>query len=235
MKRASSVLGKKLALVSCVIMLIGLLSVTAAAVTYAGQEAEIAPDVKILAVKDATGVTATLKNLTPASVSVSFIFAVYEPDGKLSYHKLYSVAAEAESSAVQRFEYDTAAHPDYIIKLFAWDILGFAPRGKDLSSARCITIDGSDVAYDGVRYVSGDPAVTAFSYVRLDEITKRGVAYAAAKSGSQWTHARAGSVDVIIAYRSPVHIGAALPQIETADLRVPNGNNRTRVVITLTE
>ncbi|MDR0382280.1 MAG: hypothetical protein LBH86_09870 [Oscillospiraceae bacterium] len=235
MKNARSVFKKRLAFVSCIIMLISLLSVTATAVTDAAQEMEIVPGVKISAVKDATGVTATLKNLTAANVSANFIFAVYEPNGRLSYQKIYSVTAEAAASVIQRFDYDTASHPDYIIKLFAWDILGLVPQCNDLSSSRCIVVDGSNVVYDGATYVGGDPAVTAFSYVKLDELTKRGMAYSATKSDNRWAHTRASDVDVIIAYRSPERIGAALPHIEMADLRIPNGSSRTRVVITLTE
>ena len=228
MKRTNTVLKKRLALALSIIILVGLLPLKTMA-------AGVPSDIEIFGVKDGTGVTATLDNNTSASVSVILVFAVYEPNGRLSYNKDYPVAVGASSSATQRFDYDVAAHPDYIYKLFAWDNPSFAPLCKDITSKRCITVDGSDAVYDGIGLnVTANPAVTDFMFVMVDEMTKRGgVAYNAEKAGGKWTHTKAEGVDVIIAYRPADYIGAALPDIEMTNLRLPDGNNRTRVVISL--
>ena len=228
MKRARSVIRNRLALALSIIMLIGLLpSITSAA--------DAAPGMGLLGVKDSTGVTATLSNNTAASVNAVIIFAVYEPNGRLSYNKDFPAAVGANLSATQRFDYDVAAHPDYIYKLYAWNSLNFAPLCGDISSKKCITVDGSNAIYDAIGLnVAADPGINEFMFVMVDEMTKRGgIAYNAVKSGGKWTHAKAEGVDVILAYRPADYIGAALPDIEKTDLRMPDGVNRTRVVISL--
>ncbi|MDR0671025.1 MAG: hypothetical protein LBF64_01800 [Oscillospiraceae bacterium] len=234
MKRARSIFAKRLAFVASILMLIGFLPLIPEAAGYADPGAESALEIHLRAVKEATGVTATLKNPTSADIHANFIFAAYGSDGKLRYHRLYAVTIGADSSEVQRFDYDIAAHPDHIIKVFAWDQLSFAPLYKEITSARCITVDGSDIVYDGVSAV-GDPEVTAFTFVMIDEMTRRGRAYTATKSGRRWTHTGAEDVDVVLAYRPSAYIGGALPTLEMSDLRAPNGNNRARVVISLSD
>ncbi len=81
--------------------------------------------------------------------------------------------------------------------------------------------------------VTGDPAVTRFMYVKADELGKTGVPYIAEKTGDDWTHTRVYDVDVIIAQRPAVFTGGALPKLATTTLRMSNGNNRMRVIISM--
>jgi hypothetical protein len=224
MNRVRSVSQRRLILALGVILLLSFLPQN---VTAAG-----AGDVKISAVKDSAGVLATLNNLTSADVSASLIFAVYGQNGKLNYVKEYPVTAGANSSANQRFDFDFAALPDYIIKLFAWDGSGFVPLCRGLSSCLSVTIDGSGVVYDGIGLnVSADPGVTRFDFVMIDEFTKRGAAYTGIRANSRWTHAKAEGVDVIIAYKPAEVIGSVLPDIAVSELPMANGVNTTRVLV----
>ncbi len=226
MKRVRSIFKKRLSLVLVVIMLIGFLPLITA------EAAEAAPIASIAAVKDSTGVSATLNNFTPTGINASLIFAVYEPSGKLSYIKEYPVTAGAGSSATQRFNYDVATHPDNIIKLFAWDRLTFIPLCSEISSSLCITVDGSGAAYNGIS-VTAASDVKEFTYVRIDQLTKRGKAFTATKTGNTWTHAKAEGVDVVIAFRPLQNIGGALPDVAMTELSMINGVNKIRVVVTL--
>ncbi|MDR0424078.1 MAG: hypothetical protein LBH39_01230 [Clostridiales Family XIII bacterium] len=239
MKKTSAIFKKLPAAALIAVLLVSLLPMQAAADEYAAGQpdapavaAAAATDVTATAAKSPTGINATLKNAGPAEISVSLILAVYETNGKLIYSKAYPVTAGAGASASQAFEYDVAANADCIYKLFAWDGASFIPLSKEVTSARCIIIDGSDVAYDGVR-VTGDPDVSEFTYVKIDEMAKRGLAYTASKSGDIWAQARASGVDVILAYKPAAQIGSALPEIDITELRIPNGSNKTRVVISL--
>lgn len=226
MKRARSTFKKRLSLVLSLVMLLGFLPLVT------GTAAETAPGASFTATKDAAGVTATLNNLSAAGIDASFLLAVYMSDGQLVYCKEYQVTVGAQSTASQRFDYDIAAHPDYIVKVFAWDRVTFVPLCKDMTSALCVTVDGSGVIYDGMN-VMGTAGATKFTYVKVDEFTKRGKAFTATKSGSTWTHAKADGVDVVIAYRPAKYIGSTLPVATMTELRMPNGVNRKRIVITL--
>lgn len=201
------------------------------AVGVAGAEATV-PVARLTAVRDAAGVTATLYNPSAIGIDASLIFAAYDPDGRLVYMKDYPVTAAAGASAAQRFDYDVAGSPNYVFNVFAWDGDTFLPLSKDVSSARYITIDGSGAVYDG-RRVYGNSEVTEFTFVLVDEMTKRGSAYTATKSGDKWTRARADDVDVVIAQAPVEIIGGALPELGLADLREPSGSSGMRVVISL--
>ena len=229
MKRASFIFKKKLALtLSIVIVLIGLLPLSAGAL-------EADSGIIISGIEDATGVNTTLSNPTSAIVNANLILAIYGPDGKLVYGKAYPVSVEAGASVNQRFEYDIASIaviPGYSMKLFAWDKVSYAPLCKEVTSARYLTIDGNDVVFDGVNVI-GDSSVTEFKYVALDEFQKRGTAYTAVKSGDGWTFAPAEGIDVVIAFKPGNIIGGALPDVKLTELRMPNGNNTMRAVISL--
>ena len=139
MKRTRSTFKKRLTLVLSIIMIIGLLPSTTLADDYASTDAVsfaavAAADVNvnIQASKDAAGVTAALINNSAIGVSANLVLAVYEPNGRLCYNKDYIVTIGANDLASQRFDYNVAAHPEYIYKLFAWDPLSFAPLCKEL-------------------------------------------------------------------------------------------------------
>jgi hypothetical protein len=225
MKRALSISKKILIMGISIIMILGFFPINAAA-------ADPVSGINLTAVKDPAGVTATLSNSTSASVSASLVFAIYEPNGKLGYIKQYPVTAGANSSAVQRFDFDFSTLTDYIIKLFAWDGTGFIPLSNEMSSCLSITIDGSGVVYDGIGInVIANTGVADFKFVMLDEFTKRGAVYSALKAGKIWAHSKMDGVDVIIAYKPADFIGSALPDIEVSDLRMPNGVNKVRVLV----
>jgi hypothetical protein len=224
MKRAGLIPRKILTLMLIAVMLVGFLPLTSMAADTA--------NINITAAEDQTGVTATFNNPTSASVSVSLIFAAYGKNGKLSYTKEYPLTAGANASVTQKFDFDFTAQPDCIIKLFAWDGTGFIPFCKEMSSSYCVTIDGSNATYDGVGLnVIADPAVTGFTFVMIDQFTKRGAAFTAEKINKMWSHAKVEGMDVIIAYKPAEFIGSALPEIEVTDLRAPNGVNITRVIV----
>jgi hypothetical protein len=225
MKIVGLIFNKRLVLALCVIMLVGFLPLSATA-------ADVAPGVNITAVKDLTGVTATINNTTAASCTASLIFAVYDQNGRLSYSKEYPITVAANSSANQKFDFDFVAKPDGILKLFAWNSVGFIPLSKERMSCLSITIDGSGVVYDGIGVnVSAAPTVKEFQFVMIDEFTKRGGAYTATKLSNKWSHVKTEGVDVVIAYKPTEFIGSALPDMEITDLRMPNGLNQTRVII----
>jgi hypothetical protein len=198
MKRARSVCKKRLALVFGIIMLVGLLPFSAIA-------AEAAPGVSILAEKDSKGVTANIYDFASKGVDVHFIFAVYEANGKLNYIKeaLVTVAAGA-SYGTQRFDFDIAAHPDYIVRVFAWDRLSLIPI-----------------------------EVTDSFLVAVDELKKTGAAYKVTQSGNQWAYTRAADVDVVIAYKPRNYIGGSLPDLDLTYLRRPTGVKKVFVIVSL--
>jgi len=220
---------KRLALMLCIIMLIGLLPLHATAT--------LAEGVSILGVKDATGVTATLSNPTDENVDAFLILAVYEQDGKLVYFKQNQVTAAAGLSANQRFDYNVYENGEYTYKLYAWDI-SYIPLCADVSiehiPALCVTVDGSDAESDGF-YVTAAPEVTEFMYVKVDTVKKIGTAYKASKSGNIWTHAKVPGANVIITYKPESVIGGALPtaKLTYLDTRVSNNANKIRIVISL--
>ena len=224
MRKARSIISMRLALILSVVLLIGFLPSSAMAANAA--------DISVTAVKDQAGVTAALNNLTSASVTATLVFAVYNPEGRLSYVKQYSVTAGAKASANQRFDFDFSSQPEHIIKLFVWDGIGFMPLCTELSSCLSIAIDNSGVIYDGIGVnVTAASGTTAFKFVMIDEFTKRGGAYLGAKTSGKWSHARLAGADVIIAYKPADVIGSALPDLDVTDLRLTDGSTITRILV----
>jgi len=224
MKR--STFKKRLALMLGIIMIVGLLPLHATA----------AESVSVLGVKDAAGVTATVKNLSTESVDVLLLLAVYESNGKLNYVDVYTVTAAAGASVNRRFDFDVMADREYTYKLFAWDPVSYVPLCQDASPEPelCVIVDGSDVEFDGI-FVDAGPEVTEFMYVRVDGVKRIGVAYTAKKAGGVWTHTKVVGADVIIAYKPLSIIGGALPVVRLTylDTRVSNNANKIRIVISL--
>ena len=220
---------KRLALMLCIIMLIGLLPLHATAA--------LAEGVSILGVKDATGITATLSNTTAENITALLILAVYEQNGRLSYFKQYQVTAASGASLNQRFDYNVYENPEYTYKLFAWD-LTYVPLCADavigLTPVLCVTVDNSGAICDGL-YVTAAPEVTEFMYVKVDTAKKIGTAYTATRSGNIWTHAKVQGANVIITYKPANVIGGALPtaKVTYLDTRVSKNANKLRIVISL--
>ena len=131
---AMSVFKKRLALLLSIIIVIGgvfpLNAATADVPDFSDVIAvadSVSSAIEILGTKDSTGVSATLNNGSPNSVNAEIILAVYEPNGTLNYAKTYQATIGAEASVSQRFDYDVAAHPGFIYKLFAWNAISFTP------------------------------------------------------------------------------------------------------------
>jgi len=218
---------KRLALMLGIILLIGLIPLSATAEEGIG----------VIGMKDATGVTATLNNPSLEDVNAIVIIAVYKENGALSKVKEFPVTVKAGSFVNQRLDYDVYANMGYTYKVFAWDP-DYVPLCSDAVAGNatllCVTVDGSDAVCDGL-FVTASPEVTEFIYVRVDQVKKIGTAYTAAKSGSIWTHTRVSGADIIIAYKPASIIGGALPvaTMTYLDTRVSNNANKIRIVISL--
>ena len=225
MKKGKSIFMKRVCLVMSIIMLIGLCFPVAAS-------AASSQDSKIVAVADATGVTATLYNPTSATVSANLFLAAYRPDGALRSIQALQITAGADATSAQTFDFDVSVNPDDQIKIYAWDQATFVPVGVEFISKLYITIDDSKAIYDGKK-VTADAGVTGFSYVAVDQLLRRGKAYTATKGGSAWTHAKAANVELTMAFSPFKLAGSALPSLQVTNAQVYGGGIVKRVLITM--
>jgi|GEM_PF-4302603 len=225
MKKGKSIFMKRLCLVLSILMLIGFCFPVAAS-------AATSQDAKIVAVADATGVTATLYNPTSAAISANLFLAAYRPDGALRSIQALQIAAGADATSAKTFAFDVSLNPDDQIKIYAWDQATLIPLGVEFVSRKYITIDDSKAVYDGKNVTAG-AGVTGFSYVTVDQLLKRGKAFTATKSGSSWTHAKAANVELTMAFSPFKKVGSTLPILQVSDALLFSGSTVKRVLITV--
>ena len=225
MKRWIHTIRKKLAFTISLIILIGLLPLN----TVMANENRISLSTSGVV----GGVAVTLKNGTSSVVNANIHFAVYDELGRMNEVQTFHTEAVApgESSLQHTFLSDQVANTSNSFRLFVWDYITHAPLMDISERYSYIVVDGSNVVYDG-KTVSGDADVASFMCVKLDSWSNRGTALVVTKTGESWTSAKAYGVNLIIASKPDNLVGSALPKAEMSILRIPEGGNSIRIVVT---
>lgn len=179
------------------------------------------------------GVTVALNNGSSSIVDANIYFAVYDEIGRMIEAQTFHTEAVAPggSSAQHTFSSDLLANTNYSFKLFVWDSVTHAPLVEIAEREIYLVVDGSNVVYDG-KTVSGNADVTSFMCVKLDTWSNRGTALVVTKTDEIWTSTKASGVNLIIASKPDNLIGSALPKAVMSTLRIPEGGNRIRIVVT---